>query len=204
MGIVASLAHPGGNVTGQIFFFNELVVKRVELLKLLRPTMTRVGLLVIQDNPSLPSLLRDLDASAGALGVNLEPIEVAEPSDCDRALSAGRALSIDGLVVTDMPQFSVGRQPASIASAVARRGLPTVGLPSFPRNGGLLGYGVDFVSMWRRAPTFVDKILKGAKPGDVPIEQATKFETIVNLKTAKTLGVEIPPTVLAAADEVIE
>jgi putative ABC transport system substrate-binding protein len=204
MGIVASLAHPGGNVTGQIFFFNELVVKRVELLKLLRPTMTRVGLLVIQDNPSLPSLLRDLDASAGALGVDLEPIEVAEPSDCDRALSAGRALSIDGLVVTDMPQFSVGRQPASIASAVARRGLPTVGLPSFPRNGGLLGYGVDFVSMWRRAPTFVDKILKGAKPGDVPIEQATKFETIVNLKTAKTLGVEIPPTVLAAADEVIE
>jgi putative tryptophan/tyrosine transport system substrate-binding protein len=204
MGIVASLAHPGGNVTGQIFFFNELVVKRVELLKLLRPTMTRVGLLVIQDNPSLSSLLRDLDASAGALGVDLEPIEVAEPNDCDRALSTGRALSIGGLVVTDMPQFSVGRQPASIASAVARRGLPTVGLPSFPRGGGLLGYGVDFVSMWRRAPTFVDKILKGAKPGDVPIEQATKFETIVNLKTAKALGVEIPPTVLAAADEVIE
>jgi len=179
-------------------------VKRIELLKLLRPTMTRVGLLVIQDSPSLPSLLRASKASADALGVELEPIEIAEPSDCDRALSAGRALSFGGLVVADMPQFSVGRRPASIASAVARRGLPTVGLPSFPRNGGLLGYGVDFVSMWRRAPVFVDKILKGAKPGEVPIEQATKFETVVNLKTAKALGLEFPATLLAAADEVIE
>ena len=95
-------------------------------------------------------------------------------------------------------------QPAAIASVVARRGLPTVGLPSFPRNGGLLGYGVDFASMWRRAPAFVDKILRGVKPGDIPIEQPTKFETIVNLKTAKALGIDVPPNLLAAADEVIE
>jgi putative ABC transport system substrate-binding protein len=206
-GLADSLTHPGGNVTGLTFFINELYVKRIALLKEVKPTMTSVGLLVAQGLSSIPSLLRAIDAPVKALGVEVKPIEVASPSDCDRALSAGAGPSIGGLVVTDSTQFNeFGIRDAAyaIAVAAARHGALSAGPPVFARFGGLLGYGVDVVPMFRRAATFVDKILKGAKPGDLPIEQATKFEMIVNLTTAKVLGVEIPPTLLAAADGVIE
>jgi putative ABC transport system substrate-binding protein len=206
-GLADSLAHPGGNVTGQTFFVNELYVKRIALLKEVKPAMTSVGLLVAQGLSSIPSLLRAIDAPVKALGVELKPIEVASPYDCDRALSAGPGVSIGGLVVTDSAQFAefgLGYGLSPIAAAAARHGVLSAGPSAFARYGGLLGYGVDVAPMFRRAATFVDKILKGAKPGDLPIEQATKFEMSVNLTTAKVLGIEIPPTVLAAADEVIE
>jgi putative ABC transport system substrate-binding protein len=206
-GLADSLAHPGGNVTGQTFFVNELYVKRIALLKEVKPAMTSVGLLVAQGLSSIPSLLRAIDAPVKALGVELKPIEVASPYDCDRALSADSGVSIGGLVVTDSPQFNEFGIPdaaGAIAAAAVQHGMISAGPSVFARYGGLLGYGVDVVPMFRRAATFVDKILKGAKPGELPIEQATKFELIVNLTTAKALGVDIPSTLLAAADEVME
>jgi putative ABC transport system substrate-binding protein len=208
-GLADSLAHPGGNVTGLTFFANELYVKRIALLKEVKPEMTSVGILVAEGLSSIPSLLRAIDGPVKALGVELKPIEVASPNDCDRALSAGPGASIGGLVVTDwasaqFTDFGIQAGAGPIAAAAARHGVLSAGAPIFAEHGGLLGYGVDVVPMFRRTATFVDKILKGAKPGDLPIEQATKFEMIVNLTTAKVLGVDIPQTLLAAADEVME
>ncbi|RBP14133.1 putative ABC transport system substrate-binding protein [Roseiarcus fermentans] len=202
-GIAASLGHPGGNVTGETFFAPELSVKQVELLKQVKPVITRVGLLVPEHNP-FDAFTAAAVARVKTLGVALEPIELGDPRDCDRALSAAPGASIDGLVVVDSPQFVVGDGPALIAAAAMRRRLPAVGGPTLAASGGLLGYGVDFAPMFRRAAAFVDKILKGTKPGDIPIEQATTFVTIVNMKTARTLGLDFPPAVLAAADAVIE
>jgi len=202
-GLADSPGHPGGNVTGQTYFVRELFVKRIALLKEVKPAMTSVGLLSPQGNSELPAHLRAMAAPVKALGVTLETVEVAGPNDCDRALSAGSGASIGGLVVIDAPQFWFGGA-SPIAAAAVRHALPSAGALEFARYGGLLGYGVDFLPMFRRAATFVDKILKGAKPGDIPIEQATTFHSSVNLQTAKALGVDIPPTVLAAADEVIE
>ncbi len=204
-GYADSLDHPGGNVTGQIFFYAELVVKRIELLRQIRPAMTSVGLLLIQGRSSNPSLLQAIDAPVKALGIELKPIEVAEASDCDRALSAGSGTPVGGLVVTDSSEFtSTAAVAVTIATVAVRHRLPAAAAPLLARNGVLLGYGVDFPPMYRHAAIFVDRILKGAKPGDIPIERATKFETILNLKTAKALGLEIAPTLLAAATEVIE
>ena len=201
MGLADSLAHPGGNVTGQVFFVNELYVKRVALLKEAKPALTRLAMLVTRGLSSLPTTLRAIDTPIKAMGVDLEVIEVDGPGDCDHALANG---AVGGVVVMDVPQFLVGAGPAVVAAAATSHGLPTAGAVSLARNGGLVGYGVDLPPLFRRAATFVDKILKGAKPGDIPVEQATKFLAVVNLKTARALGLDIPPLLLAAADEVIE
>jgi putative ABC transport system substrate-binding protein len=201
MGLATSLAHPGGNITGQTYFFPELQAKRLEILKSATPSMTRAGVLMIRGSQGNRSAMSAVEAAGRALNVALRRIEVGALDEIEGALSAGSD-PIDGVVIGDHPVFVTN--PSEVASIVQKRRLPSIAAPQIATHGGLLGYGVDFAAMFRHAPVFVDKILKGAKPGDIPIEQATKFITIVNLKTAKALGLDIPPTLLAAADEVIE
>ena len=200
MGLAASFSHPGGNITGSTFFLLEVMAKRLELLKKIAPSMSRSGLLLLRGNPFDSYLLNALEVSAKASMVEVQPIEIASPSDFESALSAVAGGPIGGLIADDLPPLNA----PSIIALVQQRGLPSIGAPAFAANGWLLGFGVRFEPMSRRAATFVDKILKGAKPGDIPIEGATKFTTVVNLKTARALGIEIPPLLLAAADEVIE
>jgi putative tryptophan/tyrosine transport system substrate-binding protein len=202
MGLVASLAHPGGNITGQTFFAPELMVKRLEFLKGLAPSMTLAGVLLIREYPSNAHVMSLMEDAARALKVVLRPIEVESFGELEGALSVPGPDPIGGVVIGDEPLFVIN--PSAVAAIVDKRALPSVAAPAIAAEGGLLGYGVDYPAMFRHAAVFVDKILKGAKPGDIPIEQATKFTTVVNLKTAKALGIEIPPTLLAAADEVIE
>ena len=202
--LAESFAHPSGNVTGSSYIPEKVFGKRIALLKETKPVLKSAGFLVTPGYSSTPRLLSILQQPAAALGVTIQPIEVYRASDCEAAFAAGPGLSIDGLLVHDLPQFTTGVGPSIVAAAATKRGLPSVGGIYFGRNGALLGYGSDFAEMFRRAATFVDKILKGEKPGDIPIEQATKFQMIVNLKTAGALSLEISPTLLAAADEVIE
>jgi putative tryptophan/tyrosine transport system substrate-binding protein len=201
-GLAVSLAHPGGNITGSAYFAPELLAKRLELLKEIVPPLTRAGVLMFQGLQSNRLSMDAMTPAARALNVELLPIEVVGPSGYEDAFAAASIASIGGLVITDPGQF-LGNA-ALIVSLVNKRGLPAVAAPVFAAAGALVGYGVDFPELWRHAATFVDKILKGAKPGDIPIEQATRFTTVVNLKTAKALGIEIPALLLAQADEVIE
>ncbi len=201
LGLADSLSHPGGNITGSTFFALELLAKRLQLLKEVIPSLTHAGVLLLRGLPSNRLGLDVMAPTAKALNVELQPIEVAGASSYEGALSDAAA-SIGGLVLSDPGQFF--GDAAMIASIANNHGLPTIGAPAFAVSGAMLGYGVNLPELWRHAATFVDKILKGAKPGDIPIEQATHFHTIVNLKTAKALGVRIPPMLLARADEVIE
>ena len=202
-GLAESLSHPGGNVTGFTFLVPELSSKRLELIKQAQPSLTRVGLLLQgrSDSPVNRTVLDLANGTAGKLKIELVPIAVEGAAEVERALSDAPGGPVGGLVVTDAP-YNV--DSTIIADVAQRRSLPSIGAPMYASAGGLLGYGVDFPPMYRRAATLVDKILKGAKPGDIPIEQVTGFKTVVNLKTAKALGIEITPLVLAAADEVIE
>ena len=201
-GVVASLAHPGGNVTGSTFFLPELMAKRLELLKEVVPSIARAGVLVLLDNPSNGPVLRAMEGTAKASGVELQPIEVRGPAEFESAFSAWADKQVDALVMTDPEQLLAYTN--AIAALAAKYHLPSAGPLELTANGGLVAYGVSFSEQFRRAAVFVDKILKGTKPSDIPVEQATKFVTIINLKTAKTLGLDIPATMLGRADEVIE
>jgi putative ABC transport system substrate-binding protein len=202
LGMVASLAHPGGNVTGSTFFVPELMAKRLELLKELVPSMTRAGVLLVRDNPSTSGILEKMGAAAKALLVELQPIEVRGPREFESAFSAWADKQIGGLVMLDHAYFLANID--AIATFASKDSLPSIGPLELPANGGLMAYGVNFSDFFRRAAYFVDKIIKGAKPGDIPVEQPTKFETIINLKTAKALGLDVPTSILLRADEVIE
>jgi putative tryptophan/tyrosine transport system substrate-binding protein len=205
-GFISSLAHPGGNITGSLFFYADLLVKRFQMLKDVAPSLQRAGLLVNRA-PSAEQY-RQYDAFIRAriepLKIDLFVIEADGPEEFESAFATCDEKHIGGLVVAESPHWVTDSAAGAIAALAAARRLPTTGPVHLAKNGGLVGYGVDFAPLFRRAAYFVDKILKGANPGDIPIEQATKFITIVNLKTAKAIGVDIPPTLLAAADEVIE
>ena len=201
-GIVSSLARPDGNVTGLTFFNPELAAKRLELLKETLPDLTDVGILLNLVNPMNEPILPEMSRVAQPLKLELHQFGVRAPTEFEAAFAAMAAKRVGALVVID---DSVLLSSAStIATLALKQRLPSCGWPDFAIDGGLMAYGVDFLDLFRRAATFVDKIVKGAKPSDLPVERSTKFETIVNLKTAKTLGLTIPYNLLARADQVIE
>jgi putative ABC transport system substrate-binding protein len=201
-GLVASLARPGGNVTGLTFFNPELAAKRFELLKEILPGLTEVGLLLNPANPINEPIVPTIKRTAQALSLEVHPFGVRGPAEFEGAFAAMAATRVGALVVIDDATL-IANAPAVARLALQQR-LPSSGWPDYAVAGGLIAYGIEFPDLFRRAATFVDKILKGAKPTDLPVERATKFETILNLKTAKALGLEVPTAILVRADEVIE
>jgi putative ABC transport system substrate-binding protein len=202
-GFVASLAHSGGNITGLANLAQELAGKRVELLKSVSPSSAVVAVLFNPDNPGNLIQLRGAENAAKALRVNVVAVEVRASNEIERALAAIGREHADALVVADEPVFN--GVPGEVALLAARRKLPAVyASRPFVVAGGLISYGVDKPSLFRQAASYVDKLLKGAKPADLPVEQPTKFELVINLKTAKALGLTVPQSLLARADEVIE
>jgi putative ABC transport system substrate-binding protein len=201
-GIIASLAHPGGNITGSTFFSPELTAKRLELLKEVVPSLTGVGVLLIRDNEMNGPSLEVMEGTAKALGVGIQSFEARGPADFESAFSSWIDEKIGAVVVGDHA-FLVANTDVIAALATKHR-LASIGPLELAASGGLMAYGVNFSDMFRRAAVFVDKILKGAKPGDIPVEQAAKIQTIVNRKAAKSIGIELPTSLLLRADEVIE
>jgi putative ABC transport system substrate-binding protein len=202
-GLVSSLAKPGGNVTGLSGLGPELGGKRLELLKEAVPKLSRVAVLRNPDNPITTIAWKAMQPAAQALGVKLQPGEARGADDLDRALARIKAARPDGLVV--VPDRFLLAYRESIVQFVVKNRLPGM-FPhrEFAQEGGLMAYEPDFADMYRRAATYVDKILKGAKPADLPVEQPTRFELVINLKTAKALGLTIPQAVLLRADQVIQ
>jgi putative tryptophan/tyrosine transport system substrate-binding protein len=202
MGLVSSLNRPGGNITGSSSLSPELYSKQIELLKELVPELTRIGVLWT-GNPEARLALKKIESAAEALGVHLHLVEAQREAELDSAFSVLTAARPAALLVVADPTFdSLQRQIADLA---AKARLPAVYNKSlFAKAGGLLVYGAVYSEFFRRAAYYVDKILKGAKPADLPVEQPTKFELVINLKTAKALGLTVPPALLVRADEVIE
>jgi putative ABC transport system substrate-binding protein len=199
-GLVASLARPGGNVTGLSLLAPELRLKQLQLLKEILPRLTRVAFL---RHPHIPLDLRELEVTARSLKIRAQVVEARTPDEIADAVSAATRERAGALVVLAGSMFFAHR--ARIAELAAKSRLPTVYLlREFLEAGGLLAYGIDTRDNFRRAAAYVDRILRGAKPGDLPIEQPMKFELAINLRTAKALGLTIPPAVLVRADHVIE
>jgi putative ABC transport system substrate-binding protein len=204
-GLVASLAHPGGNVTGLADAHADLVPKRLDLLKEIVPSASRIGVLFNPTNPSTASQMKIAQTAGPALGVTILPIHVKGPGreDIDRAFAAMGKERLGALLV--IGDQSVGVHRGRIAELALKQRLPTSGTVKYWAEAGLLmAYGADFVDVFRRAAVHVDKILKGAKPADLPVEQPTKFQMFINVATAKALGLTIPPSLMARVDGVIE
>ena len=200
-GLVASLARPGGNITGLANLAQEVVGKQLELLKEVAPKVSRVAVLQNPSNHAHPFVLRQAEGAARALGLQLHIVQARTPAAIDAAFAAMRSQRAGGVLVLRDSLFSAQR--TQIAALAAKSRLPAVyGLREEAEAGGLMAYGANVPLMYRRAATYVDKILKGAKPADLPVEQPTKFELVVNLKTAKALGLTIPQSILVRADEV--
>jgi ABC-type uncharacterized transport system substrate-binding protein len=200
-GFVASLARPGGNITGMSWLGPELNAKRLELLKEVFPKVVRVA--VLWDPATPKTYVRATEVAARSLGINLRVLEVAKSNEFDHAFAT---LTGDGAGALEvMPSTTFASQMRQLVDLAAKSRLPAI-FPDerYAQAGGLLSYGPSFPEMYRRAATYVDKILKGAKPGDLPVEQPMRFEFIINLKTAKQIGLTIPPNVLARADKVIK
>jgi len=203
VGLVASLARPGGNITGLASIAPEVVGKELELLKEVAPKVSQVAILQNSSNPGHPVVLRQAEGAARALGVQLHIVQARTPPEIDAAFTAMRSQRVGGVLVLRDALFLAER--AQIAALAAKSRLPAVyGFREQAEAGGLMAYGASVPAMYRRAATYVDKILKGAKPADLPVEQPTKFELVINLKTAKALGLTIPPSLLQRADEVIQ
>ncbi len=203
-GLVASLARPGGNITGLTQSAGpEIAGKQLELLREAVPELSGVAVLWNPTNPAYLLYLREAQVAARAIGVQLQILEARSPGEFDRALAAMKRERAGALLVLGDPTFLVHR--TQLADLATKSRLPAMyAIREFVDAGGLMAYGASLPDLWRRAATYIDKILKGAKPGDLPVEQPTKFELVINLKTAKALGLTIPQSVLIRADEVIQ
>jgi putative ABC transport system substrate-binding protein len=202
-GFVASLARPGGNITGQTLFSPDLAAKRLQLLKDVIPTLTRVAVLWHVDDPALALALRETVIAANALRLEFRSLGVRGPDEFEAAFRTAMQENAGALIVLE--NILSFRYRAEIARLANGSRMPAMyGLREYAEAGGLIAYGPNLAQMYRRSATYVDKILKGTKPADLPVEQPVRFELLLNLKTAKTLGLTVPPGVLAIADEVIE
>jgi putative ABC transport system substrate-binding protein len=199
---VASLARPGGNVTGLTTLWHDLTGKRLELLKEIVPKLARVTVVGTSTNPGNAQALGETERAAGPLGMQVQYSELGGLMDIETVFREAKKAHADALLVLPSPILNSRR--TQVAELAIKSRLPAIyHIPEFVADGGLMSYGVNSSDLYRRAATFVDKILKGAKPADLPVEQPTKFELVINLKTAKQIGLTIPPNVLARADKVI-
>jgi putative ABC transport system substrate-binding protein len=204
LGVVTSLARPGGNVTGLAYGVgSESSSKGLELLKEAVPRANRVAVLWSAGNPSGPAMISDLKATASALGLQLQPLGVRGPGEFEGAFAAMARERADALLVISDAMFS--RHHASLAELAMKARLPSMhGFREYVEVGSLMSYGTSVDGLFRRAPVFVDRILRGAKPADLPVEQPTQFELVINLKTARALGLAIPQSLVLRAEQVIE
>jgi putative tryptophan/tyrosine transport system substrate-binding protein len=201
-GIVGGLSRPGGNITGTTFFVPELMAKRIELLKEVNPRINQMAVLWNPDNPAKGPSLGATEKTAKSLKVVLHHFDVRGPNEFDGVFSAMTKRSVDAVVIWEDVVSLTGA--TAIAELAKKTRLPSAGFSEFAAAGGMIGYGANYLAMYRRAAFFVDKILKGAKPADIPVEQPTKFDLVINLKTAKALGLTVPDSLLVQATEVIE
>jgi len=203
LGLVGSLARPGGNLTGVNFFAGELAAKRLELLHELVPSVTRVAMLINPGNPNAEAVLRDVQAGAGAMGLQILVHNAATTGEIDAAFATFVRERPDALFVGPDPFFRARRVQLALLAAYHR--LPaTYALRDYAEAGGLMSYGASLTDAFRQVGTYVGRILKGAKPADLPVVQSTKFELVINLQAGRTLGLPVPSSLLARADEVIE
>jgi putative ABC transport system substrate-binding protein len=201
-GLIASLARPGGNVTGIAVMSPELAVKRLELLKEAVPRLSRAAVVWNPANPFHPPILKELAALGPSLHVALEFVELRDPDELETVFASMIKRRAEALYVVEDPMLSSHR--TRIIAAAARHRLPVTHMfAEWAEAGALMSYGPDSIDLWRRAAVYVHRILSGANPADLPVEQPTKFELVINLKTAKALGLTIPQSVLVRADEVI-
>ena len=201
-GFASSLARPGGNITGLSTLASEISGKQLELLREIVPKLSRVAVLGNTSQPGHPQALKEINVAADAFRVQIQYLEVRGPKDVETAFRAASKERADAALVLGSPIFISQRK--QLADLAAKSRLPAIyNRPEYVEDGGLVFYGVSYTDLFRRAATYVDKILKGAKPGDIPIEQPKKVELIINLNAAKQIGLTIPPNVLARADKVI-
>jgi putative ABC transport system substrate-binding protein len=202
-GLAASLARPGGNVTGLASLSAELIGKRLELMKELLPGVSRLAVFVFPANPGTPATLKVLDTSGRALGFEIRQVEIRGPGDFESAFRSAARGGAGAVLLQDDPLLHTAG--AQVADLALKHRLPvSTGVSEVANSGALMAYGPDRVDLYRRAAGFVDKILKGAKPGELPFEQATKFGLVLNLRTAKALGVAVPQSFLLRAERIIE
>jgi putative ABC transport system substrate-binding protein len=201
-GVVSDLARPGGNVTGMMFFVAELGVKRLQLIREGVPQLKLVAILMNADNVSMAPVEREMAPAAKGLGLEIQRYDVRSPSDFDTAFAAMAARGAEALVVVEDAMLNVNSR--RLGAAATERRLVSIGSPDVAIGGGAFAYGVNQVDMFRRAAHYIDKIVRGSKPADLPIERVTKFEMMINMKAIKTLGIALPQHLLIRADRIIE
>jgi len=201
-GVVSSLARPGANVTGNTYFLPELMAKRLELLKDTMPNLSRAAVLVKPENPLFETTLPAVQAAANSLKIELQQFDARDRNELEPAFLAMTKNNVEAVVLQEDAVFLANL--SHIVELAERQSLPIAGPVEFSEVGGLIGYGADFLDMCRHTAVFVDKILRGAKTADLPVERATRFETVLNVETAKKLGLSIPPLVILRADRVFE